>query len=47
MQIWLNEKYMSAVDSNHAHVLKEIVIWGYMSPVWQPAGQLWGGWPLL
>lgn len=39
-QVWLSETCMSAVDSKHAHILKEIVIGGDMSPAQQPAAQL-------
>lgn len=41
-QVWLNESCMSAVDSKHAHVLKEIVIRSDMCPAQQPAVQLSG-----
>lgn len=39
MQIWFDDTCMSAVDSKHAHILKEIVIGGDMSPAQQPAAQ--------
>lgn len=43
MQIWFNDTCMSAVDSKHAFILKEIVIESDMSPVQQPAAQPCGG----